>query len=152
MKIDWDEIPAAAGIRPGSSQEGVCGNKMSAVLVTTAPDAIFDRKTHWHDNEQMLVGRVTLVDDKEFDCGPGEATSYSSRRDRVMPLSASATKARCITNFSPRPARISFQAGWVVRSFASTEPTRYGSPNVAIRSIPQKNSTRFSSIFGSRSP
>jgi hypothetical protein len=28
---------------------------------------------------------------------------------------------------------------------------RYGTPNVAIRSIPQKNSTRFSSIFGSRS-
>ena len=28
----------------------------------------------------------------------------------------------------------------------------YGSPNVAIRSMPQKNSTRFSSILGSRSP
>ena len=80
MKIDWDTVPTAAGMRAGSSRKAVCGDKMSAVLVTTAPNAVFDRKTHWHDNEQMLVmiaGRVTLlVDEKEFDCHPGELVFF----------------------------------------------------------------------------
>jgi quercetin dioxygenase-like cupin family protein len=80
MKIDWDTIPIAAGMRAGSSRKGVCGDKMSAVLVTTTPDAVFDRRTHWHDNEQMLVmiaGSVTLlVDDKEFDCHPGDLVFF----------------------------------------------------------------------------
>lgn len=83
MKIDWDKIPTAAGMRAGSSRKGVCGDKMSAVLVTTAPDAVFDRKTHWHDNEQMLVmiaGSVTLVvDEKEFECRPGDLVFFPPR-------------------------------------------------------------------------
>ena len=80
MKIDWERIPAAMGMRAGSSRQCVCGDKMSAVLVRTAPDAVFDRKTHWHDNEQMLImisGRVTLVvDDREFDCLPGDMVFF----------------------------------------------------------------------------
>lgn len=80
MKIDWDAIPTAAGMRAGSSRKGVCGDKMSAVLVTTAPDAVFDRKTHWHDNEQMLImiaGSVRLlVDDKEFEARPGDLVFF----------------------------------------------------------------------------
>jgi hypothetical protein len=50
MKFDWDTIPAAAGMRAGSSRKGVCGDKMSAVLVSKASDAVFDRKTHWHED------------------------------------------------------------------------------------------------------
>jgi quercetin dioxygenase-like cupin family protein len=80
MKIDWDRIPIAAGMRAGSSRKGVCGDKMSAVLVTTAPGTVFDRKTHWHDNEQMLVmiaGSATvLVDGNEFECRPGDLVFF----------------------------------------------------------------------------
>jgi quercetin dioxygenase-like cupin family protein len=80
MKIDWDAIPTAGGMRSGSTRKGVCGDKMSAVLVTTSPDAVFDRKTHWHDNEQMLImiaGSVTLlVDDKEFEASPGDLVFF----------------------------------------------------------------------------
>ncbi len=80
MKIDWDKLPTSGGMRSGSTRKAICGDKMSAVLVTTTPDAVFDRKTHWHDNEQMLImisGLVTLVvDDKEFDVHPGEAVFF----------------------------------------------------------------------------
>jgi quercetin dioxygenase-like cupin family protein len=80
MKIDWDKIPTASGMRSGSFRKAIRGDMMSAVLVTTTPEAVFDRKTHWHDNEQMLVmiaGSVTLlVDDKEFDCHPGDLVFF----------------------------------------------------------------------------
>jgi len=80
MKIEWNKLPVAAGMRSGSSRKAICGDKMSAVLVTTTPDAVFDRQTHWHDNEQILVmiaGSVTLlVDDKEFDCHPGDLVFF----------------------------------------------------------------------------
>jgi hypothetical protein len=61
------------------------------------------------------------------------------------------------------------QIGWSPRSFRAlpcgagtntyeqtdggpVELARYGTPNVAMRSIRQKNNTLFSSIFGSRRP
>jgi hypothetical protein len=43
-------------------------------------------------------------------------------------------------------------AVWVIVNVEEWNPLRayHGSPNVAIRSMPHTNSTRFSSIFGSR--
>jgi mannose-6-phosphate isomerase-like protein (cupin superfamily) len=80
MLIDWKNIPFVAGMRAGSDRQGICGDKISAVRVVTAPDAKFDRKTHWHDNEQLLVmvsGLVRLiVDDKEFDARPGDLVFF----------------------------------------------------------------------------
>lgn len=80
MKIDWSKLPEVAGMRAGSDRKGVCGNKMSAVRVTTAPGTQFDGKTHWHENEQMLVmvsGTCRLViDGDEFDVGPGDLVFF----------------------------------------------------------------------------
>lgn len=80
MLIDWTKIPFVAGMRAGSDRQGICGDKISAVRVVTAPDAVFDRKTHWHDNEQLLImvsGLVRLViDDKEFDARPGDLVFF----------------------------------------------------------------------------
>lgn len=76
MLIDWEELPKVAGMRRGSERKGICGEKISAVLITTAPDTVFDGKTHWHDNEQILVmvsGMCKLtVDGKIFDAHPGD--------------------------------------------------------------------------------
>src|SRR5690606_14202293 len=78
--IDWKSLPTAAGMRAGSVRQAVCAEHMSAVRVETAPDAVFDGKTHWHDNEQMLVmisGEVTLViDDRTFVCRPGDLVFF----------------------------------------------------------------------------
>lgn len=80
MLIDWDKIPAVTGMRAGSTRKGVCAEKMSAVLVTTSPDAKFDGKTHWHDNEQMLImisGSVTLkIDDRIVEARPGDLVFF----------------------------------------------------------------------------
>lgn len=80
MLIDWDKLPAVAGMRAGSSRKGICGEKISAVRVTTAPGTAFDGKTHWHDNEQILVmvsGTCRLVvDDREFDVGEGDLVFF----------------------------------------------------------------------------
>jgi mannose-6-phosphate isomerase-like protein (cupin superfamily) len=55
---------------------------MSAVRVTNAPDAVFDGKTHWHDNDQILImlsGSITLmVDGKEVECGSGDLVFFPS--------------------------------------------------------------------------
>ena len=80
MKIDWERLPAAAGMRAGSTRKAICGEKMSAVLVTTTPEAKFDGKLHSHDNEQMLImvsGSVTLkVDDNVFDVHAGDLVFF----------------------------------------------------------------------------
>lgn len=80
MKIDWNKLPSATGMRQGSSRQAICGDLMSAVRVTTAPGTTFDRQTHWHDNEQMLImvsGQATLlVDDKEFEVFPGDLVFF----------------------------------------------------------------------------
>jgi len=80
MQIDWEKIPEVAGMRAGSARKGICGDKISAVRVETASDAVFDGKTHWHDNEQILVmisGKCQLiVDDKEFDAVPGDLVFF----------------------------------------------------------------------------
>ncbi|ARP74883.1 MULTISPECIES: cupin domain-containing protein [Bordetella] len=78
--IDWNSLPKAAGMRAGSVRQAVCAEQMSAVRVETAPDAVFDGKTHWHDNEQMLVmisGEVTLViDEQTVVCRPGDLVFF----------------------------------------------------------------------------
>ena len=80
MLIDWNALPGMPGMRGGSRRKGICGEKMSALRIELAPDAVFDGKTHWHDNEQMLVvvtGRVTLViDGKDFEAGPGDLVFF----------------------------------------------------------------------------
>ncbi|MFA7667858.1 MAG: cupin domain-containing protein [Burkholderiaceae bacterium] len=78
--IDWSTIPTAAGMRAGSTRQAVCAEMMSAVRVETAPDAVFDGKTHWHENEQMLVmisGNITLkIDDRIVECKPGDLVFF----------------------------------------------------------------------------
>ncbi|MEO9340792.1 cupin domain-containing protein [Mesorhizobium sp. SB112] len=80
MIIDWNIYPPVPGMRAGSARRGICGDKVSAVRVETTPDAEFDGKTHWHDNEQLLVmvsGQVTLtVDGKVFDALPGDLVFF----------------------------------------------------------------------------
>jgi len=80
MVIDWEALPRIAGMRAGSDRTGICGDKISAVRVKTAPDAKFDGKTHWHENEQLLVmvsGVVSLViDGRTFDAHPGDLVFF----------------------------------------------------------------------------
>lgn len=70
MRVDWQQIPAAAGMRPGSTRQAVAAQRLSAVRVRTAADAVFDGRAHRHDNEQLLImiaGRVRLrVDGEQF--------------------------------------------------------------------------------------
>ncbi|MFC4349960.1 cupin domain-containing protein [Fodinicurvata halophila] len=80
MLIDWSKLPKIPGMRAGSERKAICGDKMSAVKVETQPDAHFDGKTHWHENEQMLImvsGSVWLrVDDKEFEATAGDMVFF----------------------------------------------------------------------------
>lgn len=80
MVIDWSQIPAAAGMRAGTTRRAVAAALLSAVRVTTEPDADFDGTTHRHDNEQLLVmirGRLQLrVDDAEFWAEPGDLVFF----------------------------------------------------------------------------
>jgi len=80
MQIDWSKLPSAPGMRAGSERKAICGEKMSAVRVTTAADAKFDGKTHSHDNEQMLImisGSVTLtIDGEVFEARSGDLVFF----------------------------------------------------------------------------
>jgi quercetin dioxygenase-like cupin family protein len=81
MLIDWEKLPTVtAGMQPGASRKGICGDKLSMVLVTTEAGATFDGVTHWHDNEQLLVmieGWITLtVDGNVFDVHAGESAFF----------------------------------------------------------------------------
>lgn len=83
MKIDWTKLPESAGLRAGSARKGICGNLVSAVRVETAPGTSFDGKTHWHENEQILVmvsGSCRLViDGSEIEAGPGDMVFFPAR-------------------------------------------------------------------------
>lgn len=80
MRIDWDRVPAAAGMRPGSTRRAIAAERLSAVRVTTAPDAVFDGRMHRHHNEQILVmvaGRVRLsVDGEEIWAEAGDLVVF----------------------------------------------------------------------------
>lgn len=117
MLIDWQEIPVVAGMRAGSTRRGVCGDKMSAVLVSTTPDAKFDGKTHWHDNEQMLIvvsGSITLkIDDRTVEAMPGDLVFFppGSRHAAV-----GVGPQGCVYYELFAPARPDQLPGWVGRS------------------------------------
>lgn len=80
MRIDWGTIPVAGGMRPGSTRQAIAAELLSAVRVITSPDAVFDGRTHRHDNEQLLImiaGRVRLtVDDTTFWAEPGDLVVF----------------------------------------------------------------------------
>jgi quercetin dioxygenase-like cupin family protein len=80
MLVDWDSLPEIVGMRAGSRRRGICGEKMSAVRVVTDSDAEFDGRTHWHDNEQMLImvsGSVRLrIDDHEMEAKAGDLVFF----------------------------------------------------------------------------
>lgn len=82
MKINWDNLPPAGGMRPGSTRKGMCGDLMSAVMVEVAPETRFDGKTHWHEHEQILIvirgHALIVIDGKEIDAGPGEMVFFPS--------------------------------------------------------------------------
>ena len=80
MLIDWSKLPTVSGMRAGSARAGICGEKISAVRVETSAEAEFDGKTHWHDNEQLLImvsGMVRLViDDEEIEAKEGDLVFF----------------------------------------------------------------------------
>lgn len=80
MIIDWQKIPRIGGMRAGSTRQGVCAEKMSAVRVVTEPETQFDGKTHWHDNEQILImisGTVSLlIDGQVHEAGTGDLVFF----------------------------------------------------------------------------
>jgi mannose-6-phosphate isomerase-like protein (cupin superfamily) len=80
MLVNWNALPKSQGMRAGSERVAICAEKISAVRVMTAPDAVFDGKTHWHDNEQILVmvsGSVLLkIDDKEVEAKSGDLVFF----------------------------------------------------------------------------
>lgn len=117
MKIDWSQLPDTLGVRKGSTRKAISGDKMSAVLVTTAPDAEFNGKTHWHDNEQILVmvsGRVTLkVDEKVFDAVPGDLVCFPSGSHHAA---IAVGPEGCVYYEIFAPARFDQLPGWVGKS------------------------------------
>jgi len=80
MKIEWKDVPSIGGMRAGSTRQGICGDLISAVRVTTEAGTAFDGKTHWHDNEQILImveGTCWLrIDEDEFEVGPGDLVFF----------------------------------------------------------------------------
>ena len=117
MRIDWNEIPFAPGMRAGSKRQGICGDKISAVRVVTAADAVFDGKTHWHDNEQLLVmisGLVRLVvDGREFEAHPGDLVFFPPG-SRHAAIGVGPEGAVYYEMFAP--ARTDQLPGWVGKS------------------------------------
>lgn len=83
MLINWNTLPAVAGMRAGSSRKGICADKISAVRIETAPDTVFDGKTHWHENEQILVMVSGLckvvIDGKELEAHAGDMIFFPAR-------------------------------------------------------------------------
>jgi mannose-6-phosphate isomerase-like protein (cupin superfamily) len=114
MLINWEKLPTVAGMRAGSERKGICGDKISAVKVVTTPDAEFDGKTHWHDNEQLLImisGMVRLViDGKEFDAHPGDLVFFpaGSRHAAI-----GTGREGCVYYELFAPARPDQLPGWV---------------------------------------
>lgn len=68
MLVNFESLPVAAGMRPGSTRVAIAGDRISAVKVTTTADALFDGSLHRHANEQILVvieGSVDIECDAE---------------------------------------------------------------------------------------
>jgi mannose-6-phosphate isomerase-like protein (cupin superfamily) len=114
MLIEWETLPEVRGMRSGSNRKGICGEKMSAVRVVTEPDAVFDGRTHWHDNEQMLImisGAATLkIDDQIVEARPGDLVFFpaGSRHGAV-----GVGPEGCVYYELFAPARADQLPGWV---------------------------------------
>jgi len=82
MKIDWKTLPEMGASLPGATRKAICAQKMSAVLVEVAAGTDFQSKTHWHDNEQMLVmisGNCRFeIDGEDVDAHPGDLVFFPS--------------------------------------------------------------------------
>lgn len=114
MLIDWDRLPREAGMRAGSTRSAICGDKISAVKVSTEPDAMFDGRTHWHENEQLLImvrGEVSLViDEKQFECKAGDLVFFpAGSRHAAVAVGAEG----CVYYEIFAPARPDQLPGWV---------------------------------------
>jgi quercetin dioxygenase-like cupin family protein len=117
MRIDWDTVPVMAGMRPGSTRQAIAAERLSAVRVTTSPDAVFDGQAHRHDNEQLLIvisGRVRLsVDDATFWAEPGDLVVFPPGSWHAA-IEVGPGGAEYFEVFSP--PRLDQLPGWVGRS------------------------------------
>jgi mannose-6-phosphate isomerase-like protein (cupin superfamily) len=114
MLIDWNSLPEMAGMRAGSTRRSICGEKMSALRLEIAGDAVFDGKTHWHDNEQMLIlvsGTAKLtIDGKVIDAAPGDLVFFpAGSRHAVIGTGPEG----CVYYELFAPARPDQLPGWV---------------------------------------
>lgn len=82
MLIDWNALPEMGGMRAGATRRAIAGEKISAVRVTTKPEAVFDGRLHHHEHEQLLVmlkGEAHLqVGDKKIVARPGDMIFFPS--------------------------------------------------------------------------
>jgi quercetin dioxygenase-like cupin family protein len=80
VRIDWDEIPQAPGMRPGAVRQWVAAEQVSLTRVVTQHDAVFDGALHRHPHEQwlvMLAGLLRLkIDGEEFDVVQGDLVLF----------------------------------------------------------------------------
>lgn len=114
MTIDWTKIPESAGLRAGSARKGICGDLLSAVRIETAPGTRFDGRTHWHENEQILVmvsgtGRVVIVG-KESDVWPGDMVFFPARARHAV---IGCGPEGCVYYEIFSPARPDMLPGWL---------------------------------------
>lgn len=117
MKIDWNSIPEVAGARSGASRRGICGDLISALQVRNGAGTQFDGKTHWHDNEQILIvteGRCRIViDGQETEAHPGDLVFFpAGSRHGVIGCGPEG----CVYYELFAPARPDQLPGWVGQS------------------------------------
>ena len=114
MLINWDSLPQMPGMRAGTTRKSACGEKISALRLETAPDAVFDGKTHWHDNEQMLVvisGTVSLtIDGTPIDARPGDLVFFPAGSRHAV---TGTGPEGCVYYELFAPARPDQLPGWV---------------------------------------
>ena len=82
MKIDWNNLPEGSGLRAGQTRKSVSGAMISAARMTASADVQFDGKTHWHDEEQIIIVTKGLmhfvIDGKTCEAGAGEMVFFPS--------------------------------------------------------------------------
>ena len=115
MKIDWTSLPETEGMRKGATRKAVSADKLSAVLVETSPDADFDGKLHWHENEQMLVmlkGEATLKVDDEIICAEkGDMVFFPSGSKHGL-IGCGSEGLYILQNFLPTQSRLFAGLDW----------------------------------------
>jgi quercetin dioxygenase-like cupin family protein len=80
MRIDWSNLPAMPGPRPGTTRRAIAGHHLSAVRIVTEPGATFDGRLHRHDNEQLLVvlaGEIEVqIGEERITARPGDMVFF----------------------------------------------------------------------------